>query len=102
MLSVPMNGHGEPYGRIFAGTESQPTRGNKTMNWDRIEGNWKQFKGNARQQWGKLTDDQFDVIAGKRDKLAGKIQESYGISKEAAEKQISEWQNRQNEVNRPK
>ena len=39
------------------------------MNWDRIGGNWKQFKGNALQQWGKLTDDQLDVIAGKRDVL---------------------------------
>jgi hypothetical protein len=37
------------------------------MNWDRIEGNWKQFKGNALQQWGKLTDDQLDVIAGRRE-----------------------------------
>mgnify|MGYP000686906343 CR=1 FL=1 len=45
------------------------------MNWNRIEGNWKQFKGNVKMQWGKLTDDQLDVIAGKRDKLAGKIQE---------------------------
>ena len=52
------------------------------MNWDRIEGNWKQFKGNVKEQWGKLTDDQLDVIAGKRDQLTGKIQESYGISKE--------------------
>ena len=43
------------------------------MNWDRIEGNWKQFKGNVKQQWGKLTDDQLDVIGGKRDQLAGKI-----------------------------
>lgn len=42
------------------------------MNWDRIEGNWKQFKSNVKQQWGKLTDDQLDVIAGKRDRLAGK------------------------------
>jgi uncharacterized protein YjbJ (UPF0337 family) len=62
------------------------------MNWDRIEGNWKQFKGNVKQQWGKLTDDQLDVIAGKRDKLAGKIQETYGISKDVAEKQLSDWQ----------
>ena len=53
------------------------------MNWDRIEGNWKQFKGNAKRQWGKLTDDQLDVIAGKRDYLSGKIQEAYGITKEA-------------------
>lgn len=62
------------------------------MNWDRIEGNWKQFKGNVKQQWGKLTDDQLDVIIGKRDKLAGKIQETYGISKDEAEKQLTDWQ----------
>lgn len=43
------------------------------MNWERIEGNWKQFKGNVKQQWGKLTDDELDVIAGKRQTLAGKI-----------------------------
>jgi len=69
-----------------------------TMNWDQIEGNWKQFKGNAKQQWGKLTDDQLDVIAGKRDHLAGKIQETYGITKEATEKQLSDWQARMKEI----
>jgi uncharacterized protein YjbJ (UPF0337 family) len=41
------------------------------MNWDRVEGNWKQFKGSVKEQWGKLADDQLDVIAGKRDQLAG-------------------------------
>jgi len=66
----------------------------EAMNWDRIEGNWKQFKGNAKEQWGKLTDDQLDVIAGKRDNLAGRIQEAYGISKDETEKQLAEWQNR--------
>ena len=64
------------------------------MNWDRIEGDWKQLKGNVKVQWGKLTDNQLDVIAGKRDQLAGKIQETYGISKDEVEKQLSEWQNR--------
>ena len=54
----------------------------------------KQFKGNVREQWGKLTDDQLDVIAGKRDNLAGKIQETYGLSKEEAEKQLADWQKR--------
>lgn len=65
------------------------------MNWDQIEGNWKQLKGNVKQQWGKLTDDQLDVIAGKRDHLAGKIQEVYGITKDEVEKQLTEWQNTQ-------
>jgi len=64
------------------------------MNWDRIEGNWKQFKGNALQQWGKLTGDQLDVIAGKRDLLLGKIQETYGITKDETEKQLAEWEKR--------
>jgi uncharacterized protein YjbJ (UPF0337 family) len=64
------------------------------MNWDRIEGNWKQFKGNAMQQWGKLTDDQLDVIAGKRDMLLGRIQELYGISKDETEKQLADWEKR--------
>jgi uncharacterized protein YjbJ (UPF0337 family) len=61
------------------------------MNWDRIEGNWKQVVGKARAQWGKLTDDDFNIVAGRREQLAGKIQERYGVAKEDADKQISEW-----------
>ena len=61
------------------------------MNWDRIEGNWKQMKGKAKARWGKLTDDQFDVIAGKREQLVGRIQEHYGIAKDDAEKQVDQF-----------
>lgn len=62
------------------------------MNWDRIEGSWKQFRGNVKQRWGKLTDDQLDVIAGKREQLAGRIQEAYGITKDEADKQLADWE----------
>lgn len=62
------------------------------MNWDIVEGNWKQFNGKVKAQWGKLTDDQLDVISGKRIELAGKIQEAYGISKDEAEKQIKQFE----------
>jgi len=58
------------------------------MNWDQIEGNWKQFKGRVRERWGKFTDDDLEIIYGKRDKLAGKLQERYGMEKEEAERQI--------------
>jgi uncharacterized protein YjbJ (UPF0337 family) len=68
------------------------------MNWDTVEGNWKQFKGSVKRQWGKLTDDHLDIIAGKREQLAGKIQEAYGVSKDEAEKQISEFEKRQKET----
>jgi uncharacterized protein YjbJ (UPF0337 family) len=61
------------------------------MNWDQIQGNWKQFKGKAKEKWGKLTDDDLDVINGKRDQLVGKLQERYGYSKEKAEKAAEDW-----------
>ncbi len=61
------------------------------MNWDQVEGTWKQFAGSARERWGKLTDDDMEVIAGKKDHLVGKIQERYGVAKEEAEKQADQW-----------
>lgn len=61
------------------------------MNWDRIEGNWKQLKGKVREKWGKLSDDHIDVVAGKRDKLIGRIQEAYGITRDEANRQIDEF-----------
>jgi len=64
------------------------------MNEDRIEGNWKQFKGKVKEQWGKLTDDDLDVIAGRRDQLAGKIQERHGVARDEVEKQIKDFETR--------
>lgn len=65
------------------------------MNWDRIEGNWKEFKGKAKQQWGWLTDDDLDVISGKRDELEGRLQKHYGYAKDQAKKEIDTWLTRQ-------
>ena len=62
------------------------------MNWDRIQGNWKQVVGKAKVQWGKLTDDDLDVVAGRREQLAGRIQERYGITKDEVERQIADWE----------
>lgn len=62
------------------------------MAWDRIEGNWKQLRGKVREQWGKLTDDDLDVIAGRRDMLLGKLQEKYGMAQEEADRQVRDFQ----------
>ena len=61
------------------------------MNWDQVEGKWKQYKGHAKEKWGKLTDDDIDVIDGRRQQLVGKIQERYGIAKAEVERQVDEW-----------
>jgi uncharacterized protein YjbJ (UPF0337 family) len=64
------------------------------INKDTIEGNWKQLKGKVKEQWGKLTDDDLDVIAGKRDQLVGRLQERAGIARDEAEKQVKDWEGR--------
>jgi uncharacterized protein YjbJ (UPF0337 family) len=63
----------------------------KTMNSDQLKGKWKQMKGSVKERWGKLTDDDLDVIDGQQDRLIGTIQEKYGIAREAAQKQVEEW-----------
>ena len=62
------------------------------MTWERIKGDWTRARGRIRMQWGNLTDDQLDVIEGRRDLLLGKLQEAYGISEDEAERQIRQWE----------
>jgi uncharacterized protein YjbJ (UPF0337 family) len=64
------------------------------MNNDILAGNWKQFKGNMLEQWGKLTDDDLDVVAGRRDQIVGKLQERYGLAKDEAERQVKDFEDR--------
>jgi uncharacterized protein YjbJ (UPF0337 family) len=70
------------------------------MNWTQVEGKWDQLKGKIRTQWGKLTDDDIEGLAGKRDQLSGALVERYGIMKEQAEGQIDEWLSALDESNR--
>lgn len=61
------------------------------MNQDVLSGIWKQVKGQVKQTWGELTDDDLTEIDGRRDKLAGKLQEKYGYSKMEAESEIDSF-----------
>jgi uncharacterized protein YjbJ (UPF0337 family) len=55
------------------------------MNWE------KEFKGKAKQQWAKLTDDDLDVINGRREELEGILQNRYGYAKDQVSKEIDLW-----------
>ena len=69
------------------------------MNRDRIEGNWKQFSGHVREHWGKLTGDEADINAGKRDQFAGSMQERRGLAQEESECQLKDFLQRNRDWN---
>jgi uncharacterized protein YjbJ (UPF0337 family) len=65
------------------------------MNRDIMEGDWQRLKGKVREQWGKLTNDDLDVIAGKREQLVGLLQQRYGKTREEVEHEVHEFEKNQ-------
>jgi uncharacterized protein YjbJ (UPF0337 family) len=61
------------------------------MQWDRVEGRWNQIVGAVKARWSQLTDDDLNVIAGKRAQLIGRIQERYEIARDEAQRQVEQW-----------
>jgi uncharacterized protein YjbJ (UPF0337 family) len=64
------------------------------MNANQLKGEWKQIRGKVAEQWGKLTDNDLDVIAGKRDHLVGFLQRRYGMAQEEIKREVSEFEDR--------
>ena len=62
------------------------------MNWDTVKGDWKQFKGKVKETWGMLSDDELDVINGRRDQLVGAIQKRYGLARDEAESEVRDFE----------
>ena len=62
------------------------------MDWDRISGDWEAWKDRIQERWGRLTEDLLDLIAGRRDQLARRIEQVYGISGDEAERQLRNWE----------
>jgi uncharacterized protein YjbJ (UPF0337 family) len=67
------------------------------MDWERIKGNWQHYKVLARLRWTRITSDEFDIIDGQLEVLAGQISQVYGVSNDAAHLQIASWQGQQQE-----
>lgn len=59
-----------------------------SMNRDTLAGQWKQLRGTLKSWWGKLTDDDFERIAGHKDRLIGMIQEKYGYTRDMAQREV--------------
>ncbi len=66
------------------------------MTSDRVVGAWHQIRGSLKEQWGKLTEDDLKQLEGHAERLAGKLQERYGLAREEAERHMKEFQKRMN------
>jgi uncharacterized protein YjbJ (UPF0337 family) len=69
---------------------TESTTASNPMNQDILAGRWKQMRGAMKSWWGKLTDDDFDRIAGQKDKLIGTLQEKYGYTRDMAQREIEQ------------
>jgi len=61
------------------------------LNKDTVSGDWKILKGKIKTAWGKLSDTDIDSLAGDITQLEGKIQKTYGLTKEEASKKFNEF-----------
>ena len=67
------------------------------MDWARIQADWQDYKDLAGQRWARITSADLEIIAGRRELLANHIQQTYGISRNAAQMQLESWQGQQRE-----
>jgi uncharacterized protein YjbJ (UPF0337 family) len=63
----------------------------EAMNWMQIEDMWEQAKTKIQRKWGKLTDDDLELIGGRRERLEGKIRQLYGFAPDHVRKEIDDW-----------
>ena len=62
------------------------------MDWERISGNWAHWRDRIQVRWSRLTSEQLDTVAGRRESLVGRIQEAYALSRTEAERQLRNWE----------
>ena len=61
------------------------------MDWDRVEGNWKQVKGKLKEKWGQLTEDDLNVIDGRRDQFEESCRSDRAGRRTKVRKDVDDW-----------
>jgi uncharacterized protein YjbJ (UPF0337 family) len=62
------------------------------MDWESIKANWIEYKLNARSRWARLTRDDLERIAGRREQLMSRLRELYALDEVEAQQQLDAWQ----------
>jgi uncharacterized protein YjbJ (UPF0337 family) len=61
------------------------------MNWMQVSASWRDAKARVQRKWRKLTDDDLDLIDGRRDRLERKIWQLYGFAPAHVRKEVDDW-----------
>lgn len=61
------------------------------MNRDIFEGKFKEISGEIKKKWGQLTDDEIRKSQGNAEALAGIVQQKFGMEKDEATRNVSEF-----------
>ncbi len=64
------------------------------MNRDRVQGLSKRVGGRLKETWGAIVRDPRAMAAGRRDQIAGRVQEQRGLSRQRADRQLEEFMRR--------
>lgn len=63
------------------------------MDTNVMKGSFHEYKGKIRQMWGRLTDDDIAKAEGSWEELAGRLQKTYGYTKEQADEEVRKFKN---------
>jgi uncharacterized protein YjbJ (UPF0337 family) len=61
------------------------------MDWNTIEAMWKEARRKVQAKWNKLTDEDLELIGGRRDVLEIKIHQRYGFALNHVSKEVDDW-----------
>ncbi|MGE3993583.1 CsbD family protein [Pseudorhodoplanes sp.] len=61
------------------------------MNWMQVSASWREAKARIQRKWRKLTDDDLDLIDGRRERLERKILQLYGFAPDHVRKEVDDW-----------
>jgi uncharacterized protein YjbJ (UPF0337 family) len=61
------------------------------MDWNHIEQNWPIEHNKLKLEWDKLTDDDIEVIKGRREKLEQLLEKYYGYDERKASSEVENW-----------
>jgi uncharacterized protein YjbJ (UPF0337 family) len=61
------------------------------MNTQTMEKNWSEIKGKIKAKWSKFNDDEVESFKKDFNQLSGKVQKTYGIAKDIADREFDEF-----------